>query len=183
MRGVNLLTHDEKTYLVLMVQSSHRVFCYYNISSMTVRKFEDRYGEALWINSKSAIKVYSIENGVAVNINTIFIDPFADNWYIDIQKDNMDVFIKVGKFISSDKFIELAVSNIVTTPRDSRPFDNSPCFLNVSERYISSFNKEKEYKYPQLIFKDEELWDKFIDEYMEDLENKYSLTSSRGGLK
>ncbi len=191
MKGVNLLTNDEKTYLVLMLQNSHKIFCYYNVSSMTVKKFKDKYGEVLWINSKPAIKVYSVENGITRDIKTIFIDPFSDSWYIDIEKDDMDIFVKLGRVISSNEFVEFAISNTVTTPRDSRSSDDFLCFIDVSENYISSLSKGfadkfsggKKYKYPQLIFKDEEERDEFIDEYMEDLENKYSLTSSRGGLK
>jgi len=136
------LRGDEKTSLVLMVQNSHRIFCYYNISSMTVKEFEDRYGEALWKNSKPVIKVYSVENGIANNIKTIFIDPFADSWYIDIEKDDMDLFVKLGRIISGNKFVAFAVSNTVTTPRDSKSLDSSLCFLDVSQSYISNSKEE-----------------------------------------
>ncbi|APM40602.1 DUF4912 domain-containing protein [Clostridium kluyveri] len=142
MKGVNSLRGDEKTSLVLMVQNSHRIFCYYNVSSMTVKEFEDRYGEALWINSKPVIKVYSVEDGIAKNIETIFIDPFADSWYIDIEKDDMDLFVKLGRIISGNKFVEFAVSNTVTTPRNSKSLDNSLYFLDVSQSNISNLEKE-----------------------------------------
>lgn len=142
MKEVNLLKSNEKTSLVLMVQNSHRIFCYYNISPMTVKEFEDRHGEKSWKNSKPVIKVYSVENGIAKNIKTIFIDPFADSWYIDVEKDDMDLFVKLGRVIPDNTFVAFAVSNTVTTPRDNGSSDTSLCFVDVSKDFISNVEAE-----------------------------------------
>lgn len=131
---------NEKSNLILMVQSSRNVFCYFNISPMTVKEFEDRYGESSWKNSKPVIKVYSVENGIAKEIRTIFIDAFANNWYIHMDRDDMDLFVKLGRILPDNTFVAFAVSNTVTTPRDHESGDTSVYFVDTSKNPI--FNSE-----------------------------------------
>lgn len=127
---------NEKSNLVLMVQSGHRIFCYFNISPLTVKEFEDRYGENSWKNSKPVIKVYSVENGRVENIKTIFIDPLANNWYIDLERDDLDLFVKLGRVLPDNTFAAFGISNTVTTPRENKAIDRSVYFVDVSQGLI-----------------------------------------------
>lgn len=124
---------NEKSNIVLMIQSARRVFCYFNISPMTIKEFEDRYGENSWKNSKPAIKAYCVENGIAKEIKTIFIDEFVDNWYINMDRGDQDLFIKLGRILPDNTFAAFAVSNTVTTPRDYESKDSSVYFVDISE--------------------------------------------------
>lgn len=128
---------NEKSELILMVQNVSKVFCYFNISPMIVKEFEDRYGENSWKNSKPAIKVYYVENGIAKEIKTIFIDAFANNWYIDMDRDDTDVFVKLGRMLPDNTFIAFAVSNTVTTPRGCESGDTSVYFVDISQNFNS----------------------------------------------
>ncbi len=127
-----MLSKDKST-LVLMVQNGTRVFCYFNISPMMVKEFEDRYGENSWKNSKPVLKVYFVENGIAKEMQTIFIDTFASNWYINLDKDDVDVFVKLGRVLPDNTFAAFAVSNTVTTPRENESIDSSVYFVDVSQ--------------------------------------------------
>ncbi|MCT8978142.1 DUF4912 domain-containing protein [Clostridium sp. CX1] len=131
---------NEKSKLILMVQSAKKVFCYFNVSPMTVKEFEDRYGENSWKNSKPVLKVYSVENGIPREIKTIFIDAFANNWYIDMDKGDLDIFIKMGRVLPDNTFAAFAVSNTVTTPRDLESADTSVYFVDLSQKV--NFNSE-----------------------------------------
>lgn len=131
---------NEKSNLILMVQSARRVFCYFNVSPMTVKEFEDRYGENSWKNSKPVLKVYSVENGAAKEVKTIFIDAFANNWYIDVDSDDMDIFVKLGRVLPDNTFAAFAVSNTVTTPRDHESGDTNVYFVDISKN--PAFNSE-----------------------------------------
>lgn len=122
-----------KATLVLMVQNATRVFCYFNTSPMVVKEFEDRYGENSWKNSKPVLKVYFVEDGIAKEKKTIFIDAFANNWYIDLDKDDVDVFLKLGRMLPNNSFEAFAVSNTVTTPREHESGDSSVYFVDVSQ--------------------------------------------------
>lgn len=176
---------EEENSLVLMVQSSHKIFCYYSISPMNVKKFQDIYGEVLWKNSKLAIEVYFIENGLAKNIKTIPMESFMGSCYIDIKKEDVDIFVKFGVILPKNKFVQLAVSNVVTTPPSSKSSRDFLCFVDISETHGFDLKEEsinrKKYEYPKLIFGDESRYDEFMDKYVDRLKGKYRLTSSRGG--
>lgn len=121
-----------KTKIVLLVQNSHRIFCYFNHSPLSIKEFEDRYGEGSWGNSKSALKLCSIEGGIPKEVRTIEIDNFANNWYIDLDRDAQDLFLKLGKVLDSGEFIATAISNTVTTPRVHVSADTTLSYIDVS---------------------------------------------------
>jgi hypothetical protein len=134
------MQYNDKSKLVLLVQNSHNIFCYFNISSLTVKEFEDRYGENSWNNSKPVLKVFKIDNGDALEVKSIYLDPFANNWYIYLQDAPMDVFLKYGRVLPNDNFAALVVSNTVTTPRDCHSSDKAVYFVDTSHCWI---NKEE----------------------------------------
>ena len=205
LRGEFMLV-NEKSNLVLMVQNSRRVFCYFNISPMTVKEFADRYGELSWQNSKPVLKVYLVQNGIAIEIKTIFIDTFANNWYIDMDRDDMDIFIKLGRMLPDNTFAAFAVSNTVTTPRDHESGDTSVYFVDVSQNSVLNSDvdlpkcdgyqsnvigrkepkpypfvsvKKKVQSYPKLILGQSHYSNKFINEHVDEVMNKYKITSSK----
>lgn len=135
------LLHYEKSSIILMVQSYHVVFCYYTISPMTIKEFEDMYGEGSWIGSKPILKVYEIEKGISKEIETIYLDVFADNWYINLYKPNIDVFVKLGRILPNDKFVSIAISNTVITPRDSKDENSEVYYIDISKHYKEDINK------------------------------------------
>nr|WP_272509011.1 DUF4912 domain-containing protein [Clostridium ganghwense] len=126
---------DEKSSIILMVQSAYKVFCYYNISPLTVKNFEDIYGENAWENSKPVLKMYEVDEGIAKEIETIYLDAFANNWYINLNKDDMDVFVKLGRMLPDDKFVAISVSNTITTPRDRQSGDRDVYYVDLSQEY------------------------------------------------
>ena len=191
--------NNDKSTLVLLVQNARTLFCYFNNSSVAVKEFKDRYGEDSWNNSKPVIKVYAIENGSAKEIKNIIIDSLTDNWYINLDRDNIDVFIKIGRLLPDDTFVELQVSNTVTTPRSSQSNDNSVYYVDVSQSnsdvpyevaadeaadeadkkpYPFMEGKKKLKYYPNLI-EDSKIYDsEFIEKKMEELRTKYHVGSS-----
>lgn len=143
----------EKSKLVLLVQNSHNIFCYFDISSLTVKEFENHYGEDSWNNSIPALKVFRITNGEATELKTIYLDSFANNWYIHLDKDDMDLFLKYGRILPNDSFVPLVLSNTVTTPRAAESHDNtvslvdtSHSWINVKESKLETFNAKIRHK-------------------------------------
>lgn len=106
-----------KTFLYLLVQNPYTIFCYFNIESSIVKGFQEKYGFNSWDSSKPILKVYSIENGEAKEIKTIFLDLKADNWYINLDRDNLNLFVKLGRLLPDDSFASIRVSNTVATGR------------------------------------------------------------------
>ncbi|MFL0250796.1 DUF4912 domain-containing protein [Clostridium neuense] len=131
---------EDKSSIVLLVQNSHRVFCYFSVSAVEIKGFQDRYGENSWKNSKPVLKVYEVINGIVSEIKTIYIDAFANNWFINLEKDDIDVFVKLGRVLVDDTFVALAVSNTVTTPRDKQSGDSAVYYVDISEDFIAPSN-------------------------------------------
>ncbi|MCY6482835.1 DUF4912 domain-containing protein [Clostridium aestuarii] len=125
------MSTSKNSSIVLMVQNAYRVFCYYDISPLTIKRFEDFYGEGAWENSKPVLKVFEICEGKEKERQTIFLDIFADNWYIDMEKDNMKVFIKLGRILSDYKFVSIAESNVVTTPRSGQVSKDDVHYIEI----------------------------------------------------
>lgn len=131
---------EDKSSIVLLVQNANNVFCYFNVSAVEIKEFQDRYGENSWKNSKPVIKVYEVVNGIASEVKTIYINAFADNWFIHLDKDDMDVFVKLGRMLADDTFVAFAVSNTVTTPRSSQSGDSAVYYVDVSENFLAPNN-------------------------------------------
>lgn len=132
--------YNDKSSLVLLVQNAHTIFCYYTISPIAVKQFEDVNGINSWKFSKPVLKVYSIQNGMPVEIKTIFIDAMANNWYICLEKSDIDVFVKLGRVLPDDTFIPIALSNTVTTPRDYEACDHTVRYVDVSQDFLNGRN-------------------------------------------
>lgn len=131
------MINDDKSILTLLVQNAYRVYCYFNISAMTIKEFEDMHGENSWKNSKPVIKVYEVICGEAKEIKTIYIDNLANNWFINLERDGMDIFVKLGRMLPNDNFAAFAVSNTVTTPRNTQSNDRAVYYVDVSQHFVA----------------------------------------------
>lgn len=199
------MAENEKTNIVLMVQSTSMVFCYFNISPIIIKEFEDRYGQASWKNSKLVIKVYCVESGIAKEMKTIFIDDCINSCYINIDRGDKDIFIKLGRVLPDNTFNAFAVSNTVTTPRSCESENTSVYFIDVSqnvninsksnlptfEEYASKLGIHKEPKpypfmndkkkwsgYPKIMINSSYCKNDFFNRYFDEIVIKYDLCSS-----
>lgn len=120
-----------KTSLVLLVQNPYTIFGYFSIGPSAVKDFEGKYGFNSWNLSKPVIKVYSIESGEAKEIKTILLDLKSDNRYINIEKDNLNLFLKLGRLLPDDRFISISVSNTVKTGRGNESVEDWEFFRKL----------------------------------------------------
>lgn len=205
--GGDFVVEYEKSNVILMVQGAHRLFCYFNISSVIVKEFKDKYGKGSWENSKPVIKVCIIENSIVKEIRTILIDDFAEKWYIDMDRGDQDIFVKLGRVLSDDTFVTFAVSNTVTTPRNYESCDTAVYFVDVSQNAslnsqlalqnykectsnLNDYTEPKAYSfmskkeghngYPKITLQARYYQNDFFIKHFEELRNKYNLNSSRG---
>lgn len=139
-RGEEML-NDDKFALILLVQNSNTVFCYFNISPVIIKIFQDRYGEDFWKNSKPALKVYDTTNNTSREIKTIYLDPLANNWFINLDRSGIDVFAELGRILSNGEFIPILVSNVVTTPRDYQSNNSNVYYIDISKDSEDENNK------------------------------------------
>jgi hypothetical protein len=120
------------SYLVLLVQKIHRIFCYYNISNKTIKDFENIYGINSWDNSKTKLTLYYIDNNLPTEITSILTPRFNNNWYFELPEDDITAFVKLSKVTSDDRNIDILISNIITTPRDHISKDLDIYFIDIN---------------------------------------------------
>ncbi|KAJ49193.1 hypothetical protein CTM_17831 [Clostridium tetanomorphum DSM 665] len=121
----------DKSKIILMVQSANIVFCYFHISPIILKEFQDKYGEDAMINSKPALKIYCINNNIVTELETIFMHPLANNWYIHLDKAPMNLYVKIGRVLPDNSFVTFCISNIVTTPRKSQSEDKRVYYIDI----------------------------------------------------
>ena len=134
------MLNDDSSILTLLVQNPYTVFCYFNVTPMMIKEFEDIYGENSWKNSKPVLKVYEVINGDAIEIKQIYVDALANNWFINLDKDGIDVFVKLGRMLPNGKFVTFSVSNLVTTPKDYQSCDDNVYYVDVSQSFEDQSN-------------------------------------------
>lgn len=124
---------SEKSSVVLLVQGPKKIFSYYDIPQTTIKEFENSYGQNSWNKSEIILKIYKVEDGIPNQIKTIHPDLLLCNCYIELQEDDIDVFVKLVKVLPEDKFIDLAVSKIVTTLSEKQSFFKDVYYVDVSK--------------------------------------------------
>ncbi|WMJ81054.1 DUF4912 domain-containing protein [Clostridium sp. MB40-C1] len=122
----------DKSSIVLMVQNPYTVFCYYNISDSDIKKIQNLYGKDSWETSKPILKVYEICDNTEEDISTIYLDPFADNWYVNLNKDDMKIKVEIGRILDEKDEIILAVSNVVKTPKGKESENSQVLYIDTS---------------------------------------------------
>lgn len=125
--------NSTKSKIVLMVQSARKVYCYFTVSPLFIKEFSDKYGEPLWNSSKPILTIYELDGDEEKEIKSIFIDAFTDNWYIDLDKDAIDILIKLRRLLPDNTYIDIATSNKVTTPRMVESQDTSVYYKDIKE--------------------------------------------------
>ena len=96
------------TYITLMIQSGYKLFCYFNISP----QFDESTK-----SYKRKIKVYNADS--MREVKTVELDPFADNWYIDMEVGGIKAIAELILVLDDGCEVRAATSNIVNTPNIS----------------------------------------------------------------
>lgn len=155
---------DDKFALTLLVQNANTIFCYFNISPVITKIFQDRYGEGFWENSKPVLKVYDSTNNSSRELQTIYLDPLANNWYINLDRSGIDVFVELGRILPNGEFVQILVSNTVTTPRSDQSNNSNVYYIDVSSDFKKKNNVDLKEKTDNVHENKEEHSYSFVDE-------------------
>ncbi|SHH24838.1 DUF4912 domain-containing protein [Clostridium grantii] len=122
----------EKASITLLVQGAKKVFCYFEIPQKIKNNFDEVYGEEFWKKSKPILKVFQVENENIEEIKKIYLDKIADNWYIELENDNIKIFLELGREHLNGMYVSLAKSNEVVTPPEAQSTVKSVTYLDLS---------------------------------------------------
>lgn len=109
------------TRLTLLVKDPYWIYVYWEISKDSVETASRNLGGSL-DNCKYILRIYEVTykdfNGVNANYYfDIEVGPHTNNWYINLWSDNACFCGELGVLSSSGRFIPLARSNFVHTPK------------------------------------------------------------------
>jgi hypothetical protein len=106
-----------RNFIHLMVRDPYFLYTYWEILQDVEKKALAELGGD-WSHVKSVLRVYdTTDKSKAPSFFDIPLQNMATCWYVEAQP-NHSYFIEIGLLHSSGRFIVLARSNEVTTPRD-----------------------------------------------------------------
>lgn len=102
-----------KTIVRLLVQSPTRMYVYWEVSDDSIKMFESQNID--YSSSKPILKIKNITMNYSYDIP---IDPFANNYYIEVKDPDCVYQVELGRK-ANDKFINIYTSNTAKIPRSS----------------------------------------------------------------
>jgi len=131
------------TKVVLMARDPHWIFAYWEIAD--ARRMDiAREANAGWDGLRKVLRVYDVTdiefNGAnAHKYFDIDITPEADNWYIRVGEANRSWCVDLGVITPDGRFIMIARSNIVSTPRDSSSDVIDEEWMSIEEDFLKLY--------------------------------------------
>jgi len=100
----------QHTVIRLLVQSPTRMFAYWEVSDETIKSFNAQHKN--YADCKAVLKVTNLTNNYSY---TIPIDPYANNYYIDVEDSGCKYQVELGRLVRN-KFVNIYTSNVATVP-------------------------------------------------------------------
>ena len=106
-----LPTKYNKTIVRLLVQSPNRMFAYWQVSDEFIKHFNSKHSN--YSICKPVLKITNLTLNYSYSLP---VDPFTNNYYIDVKDPDCVYQVEIGR---SDKneFINIYTSNTVQIPR------------------------------------------------------------------
>lgn len=136
------IKYDE-TIVRLLVQSPKRMYAYWEVSNDKIKNFSEKFFD--YNNCIPVLRVINITKNYFYEIE---IDPYANNYYIDVEDENCNYRVELGRKFKN-KFVDIYMSNQVTIPSDV------PSSFNIGEdgilfkNYICLDNTKIKVKLPR----------------------------------
>jgi hypothetical protein len=100
--------------IAAMVRDPHWIFAYWEVTGERYRELENTYG-ASWPSCRMILRVHDITGEPSTHFD-IEIQGGARNWYINVTPQRR-YRVAIGVLSPDGRFEEIAVSNIIETPR------------------------------------------------------------------
>lgn len=100
--------------IVAMVRDPNWIFSYWEVTADRFRDLEKRFA-ADWPRCRMILRVVEVDSDPPQSFD-IELTADANNWYINVQPD-LSYQVAIGALGPDGTFVEVAVSNVVKTPR------------------------------------------------------------------
>lgn len=148
-----------KTALTLLVQSPSRMYAYWDVSDKSIRAFSkeqhQKYG-----NCTPFLQITNLTMNYSYDIP---VDPFTNNYYIEVNDTDCNYTVKLVRKCNNSSFL-ITSSNEAHIPRSSPCeynediiFRNCIC-LSVTDKFkIYAHKRDNLKKYTDLAFSDDNI--------------------------
>lgn len=127
--------------MVLAAKDPNWLYVYWEVSEHKRHKFFHDYGETAWHTSQQVLRIYDI-TGLSIledltfnSFQEIVVDPFADNWFIEVGQADRCFMVELGRRLADGRYVKLLTSNMATTPRSSLSNKMDQAWLSIDEIY------------------------------------------------
>jgi hypothetical protein len=100
--------------IACMVRDPRWLFTYWEVTRGRLRELESRFSEE-WSACRLVLRIFDLSGKTPKHYN-IVINPDARNWYLSVEPERR-YQVAIGIISPTGKFVKIAVSNIVETPR------------------------------------------------------------------
>ena len=160
-----------QTIIRLLVQSPTRMFVYWEVSDETVKMFSSKSLD--YADCTPVLKITNITKDYSY---TIPVDPYANNYYIEVEDSGCDYRVELGR-IAKNQFINIYTSNKATVPA-SHPSNSDFSTDDILFANYLCISDKKRVK----VFASREQYRKFANQNHTDFENNF-VGSSEGMYK
>ena len=122
--------------IILLPQNPHCLFAYWAISGEKKADFKKEFGSRLWDKSTLSLKITNTTKNYSFYIE---LDDKIKNWYIHVDHPDCIYIAEIGRKISKNFFVNLATSNVATTPGDNITATDKVSLVNIKDIERNTF--------------------------------------------
>lgn len=104
-----------ETRLVLMTRDPYWLFAYWELTAEAHRAAAASVGPEAWFATRPVLRVYDVTGGGHYDVG---VDEAARNFYLNVGQPDRSWYVEIGRLTPDGRFVMLARSNTVHTPRD-----------------------------------------------------------------
>lgn len=104
-----------ETRLTALVRDPYWIFAYWEIAGETHRLAQKAVGPEAWSAAGPILRVHDASGRAHYDVA---IDEEVRNWYLNVGQPDRAWYLEIGRLTKSGRFVMLARSNTVHTPRD-----------------------------------------------------------------
>jgi uncharacterized protein len=114
-----------KDRLVVMVRGPYWLQVYWELTRPTIERAEAAMGQH-WHGARPVLRLFEVTrdgttNSVRKHLRDIDVHGGVNHWYVDVPEPPKSFQFDIGYLALSGRFLGLAKSNVVTTPRTGTP--------------------------------------------------------------
>ena len=159
-----------QTIIRLLVQSPRRMFVYWEVSDETIDFFSKKYSN--YSDCTPVLKITNVSKNYSYMIP---VDPYANNYYIEVEDSGCNYRVELGRATKTN-FINIYTSNTATVPSAS-PVSSADIF-NADDILFANYLCIADKKRIK-VFGSRDQYRRFVNQNHTEFENVY-LGSSEG---